>query len=219
MKLPRVVAVGSDLVSATMQLPINGIVIDNPSGGWLYVVEADDYCPPYTLQWSRDLQYRASAITVRYGKSPAGQISTRQGDPYTVTLDSEFVGNSSGVAQQFIENFTPVLTAVRANLTVGVLSGGIVPGFIAAVTNKRIRILTATASLDPADVSESPTIVSLDDSLGSGYSIPLVLNGRDQPSDKFVGIFDLPISAGLNINAGTDWANVIVNISVQYSLI
>lgn len=219
MKRPYTVAVGTDLVSATLQVPINSIIIDNPSGGWLYVVEANDFCPPYTIQWTRDLEYRATAITVRFGQSPANQVSTTQGDPYTVTLNSEFIGNSQGSAQQFIENFTPVLTAVRANLTVGVLTGGIVAGFIPAVANKRLRILTATTSFDPAVVGESPTIVSLDDSLGLGYSIPLVLNGRDQQADKFVGVFDLPIGAGLNLNASTEWANVLVNTSVQYNRI
>lgn len=86
--------------------PILGVVVDNPTGGWLYIVELRDYVPPYTLQWSRDLEYAGSAISVVYGSAPSGQVSTNQGDPYTVTLDSGTVGASAGVPSSYIQQFT-----------------------------------------------------------------------------------------------------------------
>lgn len=223
MKLPRTVAVGSDLISATMQLPIHGIVIDNPSGGWLFVVEANDFCPPYTLQWSRDLEYAGTAITVRYGQSPAGQVSTRQGDPYTVTLNSEPVGNSPGVAQQFVEQFTPVQTA-NTQQTINFL--GFIPITIApAIANKRYRLLAASLILDISATTglsyDSSTAIEIFDSLGGGgnVQIPLHLTGHSQPSDHFVGEVDFPVGSGISMSGATEYANTDIILSITFQII
>ena len=223
MKNKRTVAVGSDLISATMQLPIHGIVIDNPCGGWLYIVEANDFCPPYTLQWSRDLEYAASAITIRYGQAPAGQVSTQQGDPYTLTMDSEFVGNSPGSAQQFIDKFTGTLTANFAG-TIGVLAFPAVT-ILVGVTNKRIRMKTATVMLDQSQTAglsyDAGVSMLLSDALSGGgnVQIPMYLSGHDHPIDHFIGDVDFPVSSGINLSGTSEYRNTDIICSVTYQLI
>lgn len=150
MKRPYTAAPGVSLPSISLfnSTPIKSVIVDNPSGGWLYIVELKDFVPPYTLAWSRDLEFSGSAITVQYGVTPAGQISTQQGDPYTVTLVDVPSGTSAGVPSQFIDAFTKFLGIQSPDLPIvngqsGVLNFNIVP---ALPVTKRIRVFAVWAS-------------------------------------------------------------------------
>jgi hypothetical protein len=160
-------ALGSNLVKKTfwanpgenledVMLPngnvMRGITIDNPSGTWLYVVSERAYVPPYTLGWATALQYSAASITVKSADGPSGQISTLQGDPWSLTLDEDETSASAGVPapnKGFIENFTPVLyaaTSIPQRLNISDVFVDIIQ--ITGIANKRLRLLDWAVFLD-----------------------------------------------------------------------
>jgi hypothetical protein len=156
MKRPYTANPGTNLISISLfnATPIKGVVVDNPSGGWLYIVELNDFVPPYTMAWARDLEYAGSALTIRYAIAPATQVSTQFGDPYTVTLYSDPVGASAGVPSQFIDQFNPIKLAFLTHT----FTPGDVPTtfpFGTAVTGGTKRIRVHQVSLKP-DATVSP---------------------------------------------------------------
>ena len=211
-------------------VPLHGIVIDNPSGNWLFVVELLDYCPPYTLGWSRDFDYAGSAITIRAGNGPSGQVGTNAGDAYTVTLNTDPVGFSAGnvsggggSGSSFIQNFTPTLSNVTVILCFTSTFNHI--GFIANPGgNKRIRLLTVFAHLGiPAGVAivgrtwRSPCNVAFI-SFDGAISVYL----RVSEATPFVVMpvnMDTTPNTSLDLWGQADWADTNVTMGAIYQLI
>jgi hypothetical protein len=130
-----------------------GIVIDNPSGSWLLVFPTYDYVPPYVLGWSRDFPYEVASTTVRYVNGPSGQISTQQGDPFDVVLDTDVVEvpclvDGNGVQPTRVGALPPQLAAlISTNVNVQELT------VEAALTGRRDHVYHA-AMLDPHTAAE-----------------------------------------------------------------
>lgn len=151
MKQDFTAAVGASLLYKSLPngTPIRGVVIDNPTGGWLYLVSENQWIPPYTNGWSMPLTYEQTSVNVEYRNvGPAGQISTQQGttdSPWRLELNSEVVdADAGGPTSNFVEQFTPVLRA-QSNAVFRTNTGLINTTLIAAVPNKRIRLLTLEA--------------------------------------------------------------------------
>src|SRR3990172_7611323 len=144
MRVQRIIPVGQNLESAALPVgPIRSIEIDNPSGQWLQLFPTYDYIAPYTVGFARTFQTTVQTITIQRN-TPAGQIGTQQGDAVKVWLDSEpATADSDGLP--FIERFTPVITAQSVQ-TIPASVG--VNGFIVAgIANRRIRLLTISATM------------------------------------------------------------------------
>ena len=224
MNITRYSPVGTDLKSLVLGYQqIRGVIVDNPSGSWLYMPEITGYCPPYTKAWSIDVNPTVASISFLFRDGPAGQVSTLQGDPIQVTLFDTPVGNSPGIASGggFIEAFTPVLLA-ETQLTTSI--GGTTGVMLAAVTNKRYRVLTATLvytedTLTPRDSGQSVVLFASPASIVT--NIRLRLAGMEHYVDDRVfplGL-DLPKSGGINYAEQCDWANADVTFTITYQLI
>lgn len=134
--------------------PIRGIVIDNPTGGWLYVVSENQWVTPYTNGWSMPLTYMQSSINIEYRSvGPAGQTSTQQGttdSPWRLEINSEEVDSSSGgPTNNFIDRFTQVLSANGTAHAPAFIGPGTFTEALPAVPNKRYRILSIESSQNP----------------------------------------------------------------------
>lgn len=233
MKRPYTTAVGVSLVSASLfnATPIRGIVIDNPSGGWLYVVELNDFCPPFTLQWSRTLEYAGSAITVRYGQSPAGQVNTTAGDPYTVTLFDGATGISNGVPSAFVSQFNPLLTTGFVHL----FTQGDAPAVFAQTTNltggnKRLRVhgvfLEANQTVPNPSIVWTPIMGQMS-SVGIPDCILRIAGAKTKDERQFIPYADLPVGNEItmrmrNVTTGfidTGFYNGSTTIEIQLNII
>lgn len=211
MQRPYRAAPGVSLPSISLfnATPIKGVVVDNPSGGWLNLVELNDFVPPYTMAWARDFEYSGSALTVNYAVSPAGQVSTQFGDPYTVTLYDQPVGSSAGVPSQFIDQFNPIkLAFLTHTYTPGDAPGNTI--FATAVTGgvKRIRVHQASLKCD-ATVSPFGGIV-FTEIVGvvttTAPSTPVmpdtrmrIAGSKNQDNVVFVPFIDLPVGIELGL--------------------
>lgn len=207
----RTVPVGVDLQAFGTPggQAVSGIIIDNPSGDWLLVQPGNNlFVPPYQMGWAHSFLPTTASVNVlatTFGAAralpPAGQVSTLQGDPYTVKLYDEPVGESNGVSV-----LPPIIpTQQSAVTTFGVTipfnSIGIV--LIPAVANKVIRVLYVSAAY--VGISDISAFVTL---IGAANFIFLQLAGVTKPDDTLVfpdkGIF-LPIGRALTANVQTIW--------------
>ena len=211
---------------------IHGVLIDNPSGSWLFLHPSNDFIAPYTFGFARSFAVGHTSLSVEFlSAGPAGQVSTLQGDPPIVILDSEAVIDSAGAGSapghSFVEGFTPVLSnTVSAAFSVSL--GMIASPLFAAVPNKRYRVLTVTAVKDvsglgpPSDPFYNPD---------SGvyyvvYTTSVVRIGEGhltafQQQDRIVyplGL-DCPMGEAIKCDAYADWANSSINITVSAQLI
>lgn len=222
-------AVGQSLIAAS--LPgigqIRGIIIDNPSGQWLYVLPAYDYVPPYTLGWSRSFPGGTVTIEVRAGVAPAGQVSTQQGDSVTITIDENPVGTSQGAAtgQPFIQQFTPILTAMQQIICTS-QSPGISVDLVVGVANKRTRIWSLEFTYTYPDASQgywqdSGVNVQIMDTIGFGNTYAIAMLSRETPtvSRVYPQGLDFPIAENVVISGNGVFADVPVNVVATYSVI
>lgn len=128
-----------------------GVEIDNASGSWLYIPSLETFIAPYTVGWSYGFPYGVSALDIIAGTSPAGQVSTTQGDGVTVYLTDQETVSSSGAAgspdggQPFVTGFTPQISVVVG--ASGVVGGSTNVPIAGGVTGKRIRLRTLGVSL------------------------------------------------------------------------
>lgn len=152
MKLSFFAAVNTNLQSKSLPNGqyVRGVVINNPTGGWLYYVDEQQWIPPYTNGWSMPSTWDHPSVTVNWSATgPAGQVTTQVATgTWELQLDSEPTDLASGgPISSFIQSFTPQTTVVgllHVPGNVGATSGTIV----AAVANQRLRILEVTLSLD-----------------------------------------------------------------------
>lgn len=209
-----------------------GVEIDNASGSWLYIPSLETFIPPFTVGWSYGFPYGVSALDIIAGASPAGQVSTTQGDGVTVYLTDQETPQSSGAAGSpdtgapFITGFTPqVSVAVGATGVPGGTSGIAIAG---AVAGKRIRLLTLTVALGSTGsmVSRRPEWNGCkwqitDTGVGT-MEIAGFVNGL-QPSD--VRAFSDPagvtgaVGEGLEMEVTPDFVNTTLLVNMQYELI
>lgn len=207
--------------------PIRGIVINNPSGSWLYVVSERQYVPPYTDGWSMPTSYEQSSISINANVGPAGQVSTIQGDPWTLILYSDPVDLSSGgPIDSFIKGFTPIVSSL-----LGGGGGIIVPTlanlagtWIAAIPNHRIRILTISVSYIANGIfpgtNESPLELVLIDSITNN---PVQFFGLNVEQRMQAAVFssglDLSPSARLDYQTHAYWASAFLVGSITYQVL
>jgi hypothetical protein len=221
--------IGRDLVGASLPAGLmRGIVIDNPSGSWLYLPVNIDWVPPYTIGWSRSLDGLAS-IDILFSDGPAGQVSTQQGDPPRVWLDSEPVAPSSGIASPgaaFIEGFTPVLAAfTQQTLTSLGPPGNVV--LIAPVANRRIRLYSVSVQLGRPDDSQGfqqqvPIAIGVFDDTIAPATLAILNLSPEHPSDQigFQPGLDVVTGAGVLAGGAPFWsADAYYNINATYSRI
>jgi hypothetical protein len=104
---------------------IKSVKIDNPSGLWLYLKEAQDYVPPSTLGWVRSPQPTTSSITIVYSDAlVGGAASVVSGGPITVTTYQITLPDSNGISYTAataadIGSLETQLTLIEANTGVG----------------------------------------------------------------------------------------------------
>lgn len=197
---------------------IKGVAIDNDSGGWLYVVELRDWCPPYVHNWTRDMDYTGSAITVQYGTAPTGgaivtgpsaQVVTNQGDGYTVTLYDSQVGYSNGTPENYIEQFTPVLSV---SLHYQPSTAGTTAAFLPAVPGKRYRLLTVNTQLTntgtgtPATDASSPVNWSIKSAVTNIILCIGAIGGMGDLGTPQTLPVDAPVGEGLNMVGTSSYA-------------
>jgi hypothetical protein len=216
-------AVGSSLIAAS--LPgidqIRGIIIDNPSGQWLYVMPARDFVPPYTLGWSRSFAQATLTISVTPGNGPAGQISTSQGDAVTIAIDSAAVGNSQGAdtGASFIEQFTPLVTifgSVFASSNLGVNQVAIVdtPG-------KRVRLRSGSIGYVQHAETDSLVYWNLFSTNEGEFLAQGVFGTVTKPAEflNYPAGIDFPVGDGVSISAWPRYISCQVSYVLTYELI
>lgn len=162
-------------VSLSNAAPIRGIQIDNPTGGWLYVVSEKVYVPPYTIGWSLPLSYDQTSVNVNYGNGPAGQVGTNQGDNWTIILFNEEVDQSAGAQYQFTSGFasTIALTGNQYDLIASnsySISNQII---IPAIAGTRIRLHSLFISRIVRSAGWRPPLSFIFTSSGTNNILPL----------------------------------------------
>lgn len=131
----RVAGLDFDSIVVGTPKQVQSFTVNNPTGAWLWFELANEYIPPYTLNWARTLTPTASRITVRWrAVGPDGTPSVFLGDPATIVLhDDGSAGSSNG------QQFTPI---TRRRIIVGtmpVAASLTNMAFIGADTGRYIR--------------------------------------------------------------------------------
>lgn len=184
---------------------IQGIWVDNFSGGWLSIEHRNLWVPPYTRGWKASILPSMSAITIRsYDFANGVVIAGANGTDAIVTLWNEPAGDSEGIDffdQQHIPIvqagtlFTPGAFNIIAAPAVGRLRiyeaelwyfdntsgiGDQVNGFLDTVPS---GINIASTSISPASPADRITIVSPGGDAPIGEGIRLSLNSAENPAN------------------------------------
>jgi hypothetical protein len=97
---------------------IASILIDNPSGSWLYVSPLNRYIPPHTIAWSANFKPTTQSVSVLFADAPAGGIaSVNIGGPVIVQIfDQPTIDNSGNVydVQTSLVNLQADVNALQA---------------------------------------------------------------------------------------------------------
>lgn len=203
-----------------------GIIVNNPSGSWLTVYPLHDDVPPYTLLWSRDFPMSVANATVRYDNGPAGQVSTQDGDPFTVWLDTDPVGTSDGTpapGKPFVQGFTPVLNFADLDRLVQAASGGTgLVGLVPGVAGVRYRLLTLTPTLQFGTSStQSASNVYFRMSNSGGRPPQRVLLTPRVPVVPLIfplGL-DYPAGGSIDYSAITNYADQLITVTGTYQVL
>lgn len=100
-------------IRVTESWQIAGIIVENPSGQWLYVNKIRRYVPPFTLMWRTNIE-RVSAFRVNSVAAPvAGSTSSTVGGPVIIMIFDREVGYSNG----YTYDISARLAAILASLT------------------------------------------------------------------------------------------------------
>lgn len=229
MRTPQIVLAPIGTAFPALSIPgvgqVRGVLIDNPSGAWLLLRPTNDYIPPYTLGWARSFVGGVASVDLVY-QAPAGQVSTLQGDPAVLVLDTEPVPDSAGVASgsAFVQGFIPTLQYVGVmNLTMaGAILGQVV---IAPVANRQLRIIDTqiyyTGNNGAAigwDRAISPVVAVINSSPG-GQIIATLRLGTPNHADRITFNPTLPLVSGRGVEIGfaqTAFAAVSVGLAISY---
>lgn len=200
---------------ATQTGATRGVEIDNPSGSWLYIPSLETYIPPYTTGWAFGFPYDVASIDIIAGQSPAGQVSTTQGDPVVVYLTSEQIADVAGGPASFIktdQSSTQSIPSLSVNCK---SSGSGTVVLIPAVANQRIRITSLTFTSDGAgDTDIGISILSSPANLLFSAIIPR-RNPIFSPSLGSPGM-DFPIGRPANVIGIGIWADGDCTITGQF---
>jgi hypothetical protein len=190
-----------------------GLEVDNPSGSWLYIPQVETSIPPYTLGWAFRFAYDVSSFDIIAGQSPAGQVSTVQGDPVIVYLtdlaDAPTADKIGASPPGFIEQFTPILAATTHCAPTPTTPGSQV--LLAAIPGKRFRILTVNSQntlgggLGGFDGS-SPFAWSLVSTTTTRLLALGSIGGQYWPGNPQTLPVDAPVGEGLTVTSGTNYA-------------
>lgn len=201
---------------------IKGIQIDNPSGNWLYVVSEQVFCPPYTIGWAIPTTYDQSSVNVEARLiGPANQTGSNQGENWRLNLFDVEVSPSAGVPYQFILGYTPVLRATSTfQATTTGQGGAVFTTLIAAIANKRIRLLTAAIT---TRLSDNPVEVILSENNAGGAQVDTLMAGG---ATGYVDRAIYPLGNDLSLGAalGYWWmsaaiVDIPVNLVVSYQVL
>lgn len=198
---------------------ITGVIIDNPSGAWLTlnIGGAAYRVAPYTLRWVKEITppvINFTSLTFD-ATGPASQVSSRQGDQVTVTiLDQEPDSKDTF----FIEGYTPTL-GIAVGQVVAASTGIAGQVAIAAVANKRIRVINIIAGLfnqnqnvlaeGTGDLQITPSV-----SANPNYNIEVSYVPTVIP-----GPIDFPLGEGINWAFFPNWKNLWIQFTITYQVI
>lgn len=204
---------------------IRGISIDNPTGSWLLVQNSLDYIPPYTLGWSKTLEYSAPSLTVLAGNGPTGQVGTATGSNWTLTIDSDPVTDSLGSpapGTAFVATGTDSIQQVASNILCprsGV--GGGSPNIIVPLPNQRVRIYLVEFTTNDFSDNGGATVQVFDTPITTVVTAAIT---RDKPNDRIsFGETGLDFPLGSPISAGGlpigIYVSTFVGVVINYRLI
>lgn len=206
---------------------VAGVTIDNPSGSWLWIPQDNTFIAPYTLGFAHSFHPTLSRVDILFANGPAGQISTQQGDKPTATIYDKPVADSAGQTSSegssFVEQFTPVLVSTAQVIVP--YSTGVSTVILAAIANKRYRVLTSEVMLNP--FSGNPPI-NYDSPINYAFlqdaGLIAMILGRvspEHPSDvrQFPGGMDFPVGGAIRFQAFDDFATNAVSRVLTYQVI
>lgn len=104
--------VGEDIRSLGAPWQIAGITVDNPSGSWLLIPNIGNI-PPYTMGWATSPVPTVMVIDVLFSESPSGSPSTLTGQPITVTISDDPVGESNGLPSGAQQSDSPIGAGIQ----------------------------------------------------------------------------------------------------------
>jgi len=135
---------------------IQSMSVDNNSGSWLFVETLHQWVPPYTLGWTRNLDWQTRAVSIASRTGPNGLVSTSAGEDVVVTLSDGHVPSPSNGVSYVNKSGQPegVLTYYNNVLAGETYNTITVPTGVTATT--RVRLFRATALLHSADPANVP---------------------------------------------------------------
>lgn len=204
-------AVGDDFRSLSTYFQIAAIRIDNPSSSWLRVSGVEQFVPPYTLGWTYDITPTMLNLNILFVDSPSRTPSKLVGDPVTIYLYDEPIGNSSGFASGATEYQQPGVGDVQYRLDsfllvdTGLTIGATVtpsPGFRFVLVSLTVAMGLATAAA--GQVMRTPVQVNLVDGFGAQLFPPIVLS----PESPMAGPL-APTARSLNVNGTIEFSGLV----------
>lgn len=145
--------VGTDATIRPVNFPVVSLRIDNPSGSWLRIDGPglqfpNQYVAPYTIGRQLTLPYPVPEVVVRFVAGPAGQVSTRSGDPVTIWAYDYATGDSAGESIAFVTRSDQPerLTTLFGFLDI-TNSGGVSYNTPAAGATKRYRLYSVAVEM------------------------------------------------------------------------
>jgi len=225
--------VGSNITNAAFIAPnvgryIAAVRVDNPNGAWRQLTYGGltAYIPPYAIAWYLRLPNNILTVSLNFlATGPAGEISTQAGDVATLTLFDQIPEgvDTSGKPSSFIEHFTPVLIAVNATQQVP-FTTGLAGTLVAAIANRRMRLLTLDARLGFSNVAGIYPVCGLNfvvqDSSGSGQALIGRLSPAKPSSERaYPAGVDFALGASVIFSAAADWADLLMLLSITYQVI
>lgn len=139
---------------------IQGIWVDNFSGGWLSIEHRNLWVPPYTRGWKASILPSMSAITIRsYDFANGVVIAGANGTAAIVTLWNEPAGDSDGI--EFYDAQTVPLTV---QMSFGIPSG-VVP-ILPAPPVGRYRIYEVAVSYAGGSTTSDGILANFRDVVG-----------------------------------------------------
>lgn len=196
---------------------IRGIQIDNPSGNWLYVVSEQLFCPPYTIGWAIPLSYDQSSITVEARLTgPASQIGSNQGEDWSLTLFDEAQSPNAGTPYQFVEHFTPTLTATSGTIFAG-LNGVNFPATLLtlpAIVTKRYRVKTILITKS----GDATALFNINSGATTLFYIE-IMNPKLFAYFSYPDGLDFDINTSFSVIAATGWVGYYTNAIITYQVL
>ena len=124
-----------DSIVVGANLQIGSLIVNNPTGAWLWCEQTNEFIPPYTLNWARTLTPTASRATFRWiATGPDGTVSIYLGDPATINLYDDATGGMSNG-----QPFTPLTRRRVVTGTMPVAASLTNIGFIGGDLGRHIR--------------------------------------------------------------------------------